>query len=156
MALDSLAPFLGFESQRPEETFGAGPDVLWSVGNLCYWVIECKNEATATTITKSYANQLGGSINWFRATYDQTCSAMPLIIHPSETFEYAATPAEGTRVINAEKLPLLRDAVRRFAVGASTEFRTCTAKEIANLLGSVNLLAAQFTDRFSVIPRASR
>lgn len=155
-AFASLAPLLGFESQRPEESYGAGPDVLWAVGNLTFWVIECKNEATVATVTKTYTNQLAGSVNWFKATYDQTCTSTPFIVHPSETFEYAATPPAGTRVINSERLSLLRDAVRRFAIGASTVFRTCGAKDIANLLGSSNLLAAQFTDRFSVNPKASR
>lgn len=155
-ALMNLAPLLGFESQRPEDSIGAGPDVLWAVGGLAYWVVECKNEAVAATITKTYANQLAGSVNWFQATYDKSCSWTPIIIHPSETFEYAATPPTGTRVVNASRLVLLREATRQFAAGASSTFRTCTAKDMASLLGSTNLLSSQILERFSVPPRAAR
>lgn len=155
-ALANLAPLLGYESQTPEESYGAGPDVLWSVGGLAYWVIECKNEATATTVSKGYVNQLAGSINWFKATYDQTCTSTPFIVHPSDLVDHAATPPEGARVINIEKLGLFREAVRRFAIGASTTFRTCGTKDIAMQLTSSKLLAAQFVEQFSVSPRASR
>jgi len=50
-ALAELAPIIGFESQRPEVSFGAGPDVLWSLGEANYWTIECKNEAIVATIS---------------------------------------------------------------------------------------------------------
>lgn len=41
-AMQDLGYFLGFGSQRPEDTIGHGPDNLWALGNLKYLVIECK------------------------------------------------------------------------------------------------------------------
>ena len=51
-ALRIIARYIGFIGQRPEGEFGKGPDVLWGVGNLKYFVIECKNGATVATIIK--------------------------------------------------------------------------------------------------------
>ena len=57
-ALKTIALYIGFNSQRPEEEIGKGSDVLWSVGNLKYLVIECKNGATTSSISKRDCNQL--------------------------------------------------------------------------------------------------
>jgi hypothetical protein len=58
-----LAGVLGFVGQRPERDFrGGGPDVLWSVGGLDYWVIECKSGSDHNPISKRDADQLSGAI----------------------------------------------------------------------------------------------
>ena len=69
-AIAWLALPLGYISQRPEKEYGHGPDVLWSLGELRYFVIECKNGVTNGIVNKSDANQIAGSANWFRTQYD--------------------------------------------------------------------------------------
>ncbi|HCF7649009.1 hypothetical protein JET97_06735, partial [Pseudomonas aeruginosa] len=44
-AMAALGSFLGFGSQRPEDQIGRGPDNLWALGGLNYFVIECKSGA---------------------------------------------------------------------------------------------------------------
>jgi hypothetical protein len=51
-AMNQLAFFLSFKGQRPENEFGKGPDNLWEVGSLQYFVIEDKNGATTDLISK--------------------------------------------------------------------------------------------------------
>ena len=109
-----IAKYLGFLSQRPEVEFRKGPDVLWEIGNLKYLVIECKNEAYAGTITKTYCNQLNGSCNWFEAKYDKSCSYTPIMVHPSVIFEYASSPKTSIRIITKERLELFCNAVNEF------------------------------------------
>ena len=155
-ALDELAPHIGFQSQRPEKEYGAGPDVLWALGGLYYLVIECKNEATVDTISKTYTNQLAGSVNWFKKTYDGSCTSSPVIIHPARKFDHAATPPDGTRVMDTECLPLFRDSVRKFAAGISGDFRVCEAKDVAIRLANLSLLRDQILDRFTREPEAAR
>ena len=82
-AMREVAEFIGFKAQRPENDFGKGPDVLWAVGGLRYFVIECKNGAVSQTVNKSDCNQLTGSIMWFRDRYDHSCSSEPILVHPS-------------------------------------------------------------------------
>ncbi len=72
-AIMEIGRFLGFDSQRPENEYGKGPDNLWSCGNLTFFVIECKNGCTSNKINKHDTNQINGSINWFSNEYDDTC-----------------------------------------------------------------------------------
>ncbi|MGC7272855.1 hypothetical protein RA983_21205, partial [Mycobacteroides abscessus subsp. abscessus] len=71
-AFCNLGEHLGFAAQRPERDIGSGPDVLWALGDLRYWVIEAKSGATAGYIGKVYANQLTGSTLWFHRHYDNS------------------------------------------------------------------------------------
>jgi hypothetical protein len=149
-ALKNLAFFLGFNGQRPENETGKGPDDLWEIGSLKYLVIEAKNEATTGTICKDYCNQLGGSMNWFTGTYDGTCEATPIMIHPSRVFEYASSPHAKTRVIDKEKLPELRDASRKLAVALAANDAYRTPATVAGLLDAHGLTAELFVPRFTV------
>lgn len=133
-AMGEAALILGFGAQFPEAEYGAGPDVLWAVGGLRYVVIECKNEAVTDTVNKKDCNQLAGSVNWFGAKYDATCSAVPLMVHPASAFEHAATPPPGSRVMTKEKLPLFREAFVKYCIGVSRLAAFGQPKELAGLL----------------------
>lgn len=144
-----IARLIGFSSQQPESEFGVGPDVLWSVGERKYFVIECKNGCTTNTINKHDCNQLGGSMNWFGREYDGACSALPIIIHPSKIFEKAATPPAGSRVITMETLPGLREALRTFATSVSQRPKFGTQAEVAAILAQLSLTRSEFLKRFT-------
>ena len=154
--LAAIAEVIGFSSQRPEKEVGKGPDVLWSIGELAFLVIECKNEVTTATINKRDCNQLAGSMNWFQEQYDATCSATPIMVHPSNVFEQAATPHADTKIMTSEKLPQLVDSLREFAVGVSQLTNYGTTDEVGQLLSHVGLSASHFVTRFTVRFRASR
>lgn len=110
-----LAWHIGINAQRPEKDIGQGPDGLWALGQLKYWVIEAKSGASAAQIQKGYINQLAGSVNWFVKTYDTSATAVPILIHPSETLDRDASAPVGTRIITESKMDALRSAVRRYA-----------------------------------------
>ena len=80
-AVFDLAGVLGFVGQRPERDFrDGGPDVLWSVGALDYWVIECKSGSDHSSIPKRDADQLSGAMVWFEGRYGQTATATPILV----------------------------------------------------------------------------
>jgi hypothetical protein len=149
-AMNQLAFFLGFKGQRPENEVGKGPDNLWEVGSLQYFVFEDKNGATTELISKDYCNQLAGSMNWFETNYDSTCHAVPIMVHPSHSFEYASSPHQTTRIIDTTKLPELREACRNFAkaLAANDAFRSSAA--VAELLEAHGLTAELFVPRYTV------
>ncbi|MCE9562127.1 MAG: DEAD/DEAH box helicase family protein [Planctomycetes bacterium] len=153
-ALKNLGFFIGFRGQRPESEVGKGPDNVWEVGSLKYFVVEAKNGATTDTITKDYCNQLGGSMNWFASQYDATCSATPIMIHPSHVFEHASSPHAKARIIDAETLPLLRDACRKFAQSVANKEAYRTSAIVAELLKAhgltADLIVARYTVKFRV------
>jgi hypothetical protein len=151
--MHDAAILLGFDSQQPEAEFGAGPDVLWAVGGLRYFVIECKNEVTTETINKKDANQLAGSANWFNARYDKTCSATPLMIHPSNVFEHAATPPPSTRVMTVDGLQHFSVAFVAFITAASRLPGFGEPKDVAKLLTNHNLVPERLIRSCTVLPK---
>jgi hypothetical protein len=148
-SLKKIARYIGFDSQRPEAEFRKGPDVLWEVGNLKYFVIECKNGATTDSICKRDCNQLNGSGQWFTNTYDQTCNFTPILIHPSVKFEYAASPKEKTRIINEEKLNLLRQNISDFIRSLCVENNIKNDKFIREKLIFHKLRSNDFCDNYT-------
>jgi hypothetical protein len=114
-AVADLGTHLGFTTQRPERDFKRGPDGLWSFGNQSYAVIECKNAASAGFIRKTDLDQLSGSLSWFHEEYALPATALPVMIHPSNKVHHSGAAPAGCRVITAQTLPRLQDAVRGWA-----------------------------------------
>ncbi len=102
--IDELGTVLGFLTQRPDKTYGEGPDNLWQVGEHQYWIIECKNEVINDRgISRSEANQMSGSISWFKANYEDS-NYLPIIIHPSNYFMSGASIIDPSSVIQPDSL----------------------------------------------------
>lgn len=145
----TIAKYIGFQSQRPEQEYKKGPDVLWQVGELNFFVIECKNEAVVDTISKKYCNQLNGSCLWFVDKYGDTCAYTPIMTHPSTMFEYAASPHPQTKIITKEKLSLFCESVRKFinSIASNNELNNQVA--IREKLQSYNLRSIDFIDLYT-------
>ena len=149
-AFRDLGLLLGHDSHRPEAEYGRGPDVLWSVGALTFFVVEAKNGATTDTIAKSDANQLSGSMNWFSQQYGVGAVAIPLMVHPSRKLGPAATSHPGTRVLREGGLGQLKDAVRQFVAGVGAAKLPYESELVGKLLREYGLTPKAFVDRFTV------
>jgi hypothetical protein len=149
-AMCEVAELLGFGSQRPENDYGKGPDVLWATGNLNYFVIECKNGAVSERVNKSDCNQLTGSVMWFQTKYDQTSTCIPVLIHPSNIFERAATPAPNTRVMTPEKLDQFKQSVRDFSIAVASKMNTIEHDDVYKILDHHNLTPMKILDCYTV------
>ena len=148
-ALKRIAQFIGFNSQRPEAEYGKGPDLLWEVGGLEYFVIECKNGATTDTICKRDCNQLNGSGEWFINSYDKTCRFTPILIHPSVQFEHTASPRSTTRIINDEKLIYLRPNITEFIKSICVENSIGNDRTIREKLVFYQLRSEDFYKKYT-------
>ena len=149
--MEELGTLLGFESHRPERDIGSGPDVLWSLGDSKYLVIECKNEATRK-VWKKDAAQLAHSMNWFTEKYDNTCTAIPILVHHSGCHEQDAIPPQNARVLDDEHLRKLCEALKQYAstLANRTNF---DEKDILKLLRFHGLIAGDFTARYTTTPK---
>lgn len=147
-ALYQLGLHVGLSAQRPEKHFGGGVDVLWALGDLRYAVISCKSEASSKFIAKKYADNLSGSVNWFKRYYDASCRVTPVIAHPVRIFDSDASPHEETRVIDQERLELLRAELRAFADGVGDRFGE--TEFVRERLAHHNLVGSQLLGRFTV------
>lgn len=148
--LKNIACYLGFDSQRPEQEYKKGPDVLWKIGELRYLVIECKNEAITSTVSKEYCNQLNASCTWFETKYDNSCAYTPIMVHPSHVFEYAASPNPNIRIIANEKLEQFRNATKDFIKSVAINNELGNQAAIRQKLIAYKLRAADFVDNYTV------
>ncbi|HBN8277940.1 TPA: DEAD/DEAH box helicase family protein [Pseudomonas aeruginosa] len=144
LAFAQLARFIGFASQRPETESGKGPDVLWRIGPTQYLVIECKNGATTDTINKHDCNQLNGSGEWFENKYGAEMSYIPVMIHCANKFEHAASPKATIRIMNSEKLDLLKTNIREFIKSVCSQGYIGDETQIRNQLLQLKLRASDF------------
>ncbi|MYA86822.1 MAG: DEAD/DEAH box helicase [Acidimicrobiaceae bacterium] len=147
-AVEELGRLLGFESQRPERDTGRGPDALWGVGDMSYFVIECKS-AAESEVWKHDAAQLGHSMNWFAEEYDSTSVATPLLIHHSGELAHDAALPQGTRLIDRSRLRNLQDALVEYATVLSNRHMWDDADAIRSLLVHREFTAQGFLQRYT-------
>jgi len=157
-ALKDLSFLLGIFSNRPEDEYGKGPDNFWDIGNMSFFVIECKNGTITDTINKHDCNQLNGSINWFEAQYrDANCSCYPIMIHNSNLFDYACSPHQSIRIMTPQLLDSFKNNVRKFSTNVVLPDAFNNPVKVNQLLTQFKLLGPEivdnFTGRFSVKTR---
>ena len=70
-AIDELGSVLGFNTERPDKSWKAGPDNLWAIREGDYLFIECKSEVSLhrAEITKDETGQFNNNIEWFKRFY---------------------------------------------------------------------------------------
>ncbi|KAB1661558.1 DEAD/DEAH box helicase [Pseudoclavibacter sp. CFCC 13796] len=158
-AFETLGCILGFTSSRPDNESGRGPDNLWTMSTGQHWVVEAKSEAAAETISRDYLGQLSGSADWFDATYAGTSfTQVPILIHPSRTPNWDATPRQGARIMSFERLKELRDAVKNFAVALADKERFRDQTAVGANLRQFHLSADELTQQWTqdFLPQASQ
>jgi hypothetical protein len=148
-----LGLHIGLAAQRPERDTGEGPDVLWSMGELKYLVIECKSGVTADVIYRHDSEQLSHSMDWFDEKYDQSCSATPILIHKSPLLHHNASARQGTQVITFDRLSELRDAVRKFAASLAAGNTFKDQGEVVKHLAAWHLNSKKVIDHWGTATR---
>lgn len=148
--IKEIANLIGFIGSRPENEENRGPDNLWRVGSLDFFVIECKNESTNPTISKEDCNQLvGSSKTWFQLEYgDKSCTMTPLMIHCGNTFEYACSPDPSFRIMTPELLEYFKNAVRNFSI-AAVDGGLRNIPKLSELLYQYNLTPTQIISSYT-------
>ena len=152
-ALHDVGRHLGLGAQRPELDTKEGPDVLWSLGELTYLVIECKSGSVAESIWRHDAEQLSHSIDWFDEKYDHTCTATPVLIHNTHVLHKQASARPGARVITFDKLAKLREAVSKYAAALAADNAYRDADKISAQLATWGLNGKSFVQKWGVAPR---
>jgi hypothetical protein len=139
---------VGFRAQRPEKEKTAKLDVLWAVGSQQYVLFPCKSGASSNVISKQYADQASGNMNWFIQTYGPGCVGTPVIVHPSTILHKDAYAPSSTRVIDKGGLTKLREAILAYVTGIKDTFDN--PAQIQAHLNANKLLAAQFFEAFTL------
>ena len=110
-ALADLGNFLGFAAERPEKTYGVGPDVLWLRNSSSAWVIEVKSRKDwDNPLTKADHGQLLNAEQWFRKEYS-AMNPTRIIVSPNR-LKTKNTVAGETKVLTFDKLNSLIHSLR--------------------------------------------
>lgn len=153
-AWQELGRHLGFNSSRPEQLYGKGPDNHWVLGPGRHAVIELKTGCTTETIAKKEVDQLGGSVRWDREQYAGVRS-LPIMIHPSGTIDERGTVVDGMKIVTPEKLEELKTAVRAFAVAlADGQGRWADEQAVRDQLSQGALTGERIFQKYAESPIA--
>jgi Helicase C-terminal domain/Type III restriction enzyme, res subunit len=142
-----IGKHLGFRTQRPEKEKAAKLDVLWAIGNQQYILFPCKSGASTHFISKHYADEASGNMNWFGQTYGAGYVGTVVIVHPSDALDKDAYAPNSTRVMNKAAMTKFREAVAAYAHGIKDVLENPT--QIKAHLNANNLLAGQFVEAFT-------
>jgi hypothetical protein len=148
-AAANIGKAIGLSVQQPEVAYRSGPDVLWSLGNSRFAVIECKSESRSDRISKEDLGQLSVSMNWFAENYGNLDSATPVLFHPKRIREADAVPPADARVIDEVDLIRLADNFLKFCSGIAQPGSLADPKRVEGLLSSHSLAAGQLILAYS-------
>ena len=144
-----LGKYIGLFSERPEKEYNnGGPDNLWGMGDNLYYVIECKNESNSAEISKKDCGQLHNSKSWFYKEYGSKFKCIPIIIHKNNKFEKSASPGEDFRILDKDKLDLLKENVQKFAIALCSDISNIENLDI--LLKNYNLTKDNFINYYTI------
>ena len=111
-ALANLGTILGFSTERPDNKYKKGPDVLWLLDDKKALVIEAKsNKLEKNPLDKYEHGQLLQADEWFKSEYPKY-SSIRVSMHPNRSTRYEADTNE-TKVLTFEKLNELISVIKK-------------------------------------------
>jgi len=148
-ALANLGSYLGLKSERPEQIYGVGPDVLWRTDAPFDFVIEAKHEKEeGNPLYKKDHAQLLEAEHWFKEKYPDRESVRVSAL-PEAVADQKATPS-GTlalRLADVTKLAgALREVLTELTVASGDE--TALREQCEALLVKAHLKPADLRRTF--------
>jgi len=150
-AIDELGNILGFNTERPDKSWKAGPDNLWAIREGQYLFIECKSEVllTRSEIAKEETGQFNNNIEWFKRFYPGA-KVQHTIIIPTKKVKSNTGFSEKVFVLRDKGLRNLVSNSRSFILGFSqTDLKDLSSEHINKSieeykLSSDNLVSQYF------------
>lgn len=157
-ALDDLGKLLGYQCQRPDNTYRVGPDNLWMTPSNRYcFVIECKNEVLQSRnfISKEEVGQMNNHIGWFEKEYPMENNVFFIHIHMTNVVSYQANYNRDVRIMTPKNLDCFKDSVRGFVREfIAYDLKTITEKFVNEALTQHKLrpedIVKNYTERIIV------
>jgi len=117
-AVDDLGKLLGFNTERPDKNWKAGPDNLWAIKDGQYLFIECKSEVllTRAEISKDETGQFNNNIAWFKRFYPGAAVYYTIVI-PTKKVKSNTGFNENVFALREKGLKKLVGNARAFIVG---------------------------------------
>jgi replicative superfamily II helicase len=147
-AFNDLALALGFEGQRPDKEWKAGPDNLWGLSDNEYLIVECKSEVSVdrAEIVKDETGQMNNALVWFRKNYSGA-KVKSIMIIPTKTISRGAGFSEDVEIMRNHNLQcLIRNIKALFNEFRTLDFANLSESKIQSYidvhkLGVIHLLS---------------
>lgn len=115
-ALERIGAMIGYSTQRPDNLYRKGPDVLWLLNDKVGLVIEAKSRKDpSNALTKNQHGQLLNAVEWFKKEYPRY-SYVPISVHPNINATNSTVINE-TKALTYAKLQELISDVRKLLSG---------------------------------------
>lgn len=104
-SLANLGEYFGFVTERPDNDYGKGPDVLWISENKEAFIIEAKSakKEKGSSFNKEENGQLLSSTEWFKKNYP-SYSYVPVVMLPENLVTKNAELNPKTCVVDPKTL----------------------------------------------------
>lgn len=121
-AVDQLGNILGFNTERPDKNWKAGPDNLWAIRDGQYLFIECKSEVSLlrANIQKEETGQFNNNIAWFKRFYPGA-KVQHVMIIPTKKVKSNTGFSKEVFILRQRGLKSLVANVRSFILGFSEQ-----------------------------------
>ncbi len=105
LGIEFLGKYLGFKTERPDNTYKTGPDVLWELPNNQYVILELKTNKTTGTYPKKETSQSLDHVEWLKQNkvVKSNSDISKIIIGPHNRVNNDANPSTDTWVIELEE-----------------------------------------------------
>jgi hypothetical protein len=113
-ALRCLGQYLGFDSSRPDNEHGTGPDLLWILPNksaLCVDAKTGKDKDATTCYRKEDLGQLSDHVQWVR-DHAEVQTIIPAFVGPEVSASGSANPPPEVRVATLEKFQVIGETLK--------------------------------------------
>lgn len=155
-AVDDIGRLLGYQCQRPDNTYKVGPDNLWMTPlDRYFFAIECKNEVLQSRdfISKDEVGQMNNHIGWFENNYPLEKKVSYIHIHATNKVSNKANYNADVRIMTPEKLNKFKDNVRRFVCEfAKYDLSTITESTINEALRQHKLCPENVIESYTEQP----
>ncbi|MES9962183.1 MAG: DEAD/DEAH box helicase [Candidatus Sedimenticola sp. 20ELBAFRAG] len=149
-AIDDIGKLLGFNTERPDKSWKAGPDNLWAIKDGQYIFIECKSEVllTRAEISKDETGQFNNNIAWFKRFYPGANVNYTIVI-PTKKVKSNTGFNENVFVLRERGLKKLVRNARAFVVGfKGSDLKSLSDEVIDKSIRQHKLNAETFLDEY--------
>ncbi len=104
IGIEFLGKYLGFETERPDNEYKTGPDVLWILPNNQYVILELKTNKTTGTYSKKEIAQSLDHVEWVKQNkgVKNDSDLCKIIIGPHNQVNNDANPSHDIWVVALE------------------------------------------------------
>ncbi|KLD98302.1 DEAD/DEAH box helicase family protein [Aliarcobacter butzleri] len=105
LGIEALGKYLGYDTERPDDLYKTGPDVLWKLPNNKYVLLELKTNKDDGNYSKKETSQSLDHIEWIknRESLIDNKNLYSIIIGPHNKVNHDANPSEETYIVALEE-----------------------------------------------------